>query len=164
MASRFKSLNNLLTWCRTLADSNLYFGGLVTKKQISNAWFRYIRSWRTASLINRLIWFLQGAFPTFFFNGDWKTAGLSLCHLVFDANWSQRLIDTMFEDFPDCASGTQPEFFRESISLTHALRRFLPLARRRLITLRPPGVDIRARNPCFFLRRRLFGWKVRFIV
>ena len=49
----------------------------------------------------------------------------------------------MFEDFPDCSSVMQPEFFRESISLTHALRRFLPLARRRLITLRPPGVATR---------------------
>lgn len=38
------------------------------------------------------------------------------------------------------------------------------MARRRFMTLRPPGVAIRARNPCFFLRRRLFGWKVRFMI
>jgi len=38
-----------------------------------------------------------------------------------------------------------------------------PLARRRLRTRRPAGVLIRARNPCVFLRWRLFGWNVRFI-
>ena len=57
-----------------------------------------------------------------------------------------------------------PDRLRVSFLYAHALRRFLPLARLRLITLRPPGVDMRALKPCFFLRRRLFGWKVRFIV
>lgn len=41
--------------------------------------------------------------------------------------------------------------------------RLRPLARRRLSTLRPPSVLMRDRNPCTFLRRRLWGWKVRFI-
>ena len=45
----------------------------------------------------------------------------------------------------------------------HALRRSRPFALLRLIILRPPGVDILARKPCFFFLRRLFGWKVRFI-
>ena len=35
--------------------------------------------------------------------------------------------------------------------------RLRPLARRRLSTLRPPGVAIRARKPCVRLRRRLWG-------
>ena len=37
-------------------------------------------------------------------------------------------------------------------------RRARPFARRRLRILRPPGVAIRARNPCVRLRRRLCGW------
>jgi hypothetical protein len=41
--------------------------------------------------------------------------------------------------------------------------RFLPLARRRLSTIRPPGVAIRARNPCVRFLRRLLGWYVLFM-
>jgi hypothetical protein len=41
--------------------------------------------------------------------------------------------------------------------------RFRPFARRRLSTRRPPLVSIRTRNPWVRLRRRVFGWKVRFI-
>jgi hypothetical protein len=37
-----------------------------------------------------------------------------------------------------------------------------PRRRRVLITARPARVRIRCRNPCFFFRFRLFGWKVRF--
>ena len=69
----------------------------------------------------------------------------------------------MLKNFPNNFTIIQPDCFRKRIFKTHALSLFLPLARRRLITLRPPGVAIRARNPCFFLRRRLLGWKVRFI-
>ena len=36
------------------------------------------------------------------------------------------------------------------------------VARRALRTARPARVAIRARNPCFLARRRLFGWNVRF--
>ena len=39
-----------------------------------------------------------------------------------------------------------------------------PLARRDERTARPPFVDMRARNPCFLARLRLFGWNVRFVV
>jgi hypothetical protein len=35
--------------------------------------------------------------------------------------------------------------------------RFRPLERRRFSTIRPFFVDIRIRNPCAFLRRRVFG-------
>ena len=42
------------------------------------------------------------------------------------------------------------------------VRRFRPLRRRRLRTARPWRVFMRSRKPCFFLRRRLFGWNVRF--
>jgi hypothetical protein len=37
-------------------------------------------------------------------------------------------------------------------------RRWRPLARRRLSTLRPPGVAMRAMNPWVRFRRRLWGW------
>ena len=43
-----------------------------------------------------------------------------------------------------------------------AERRARPLARRALITARPPAVAMRARKPCFFARRRSLGWNVRF--
>ena len=38
-----------------------------------------------------------------------------------------------------------------------AVRRFRPFARRRFSTFRPPGVAMRARNPCVLFRRRLLG-------
>lgn len=37
-----------------------------------------------------------------------------------------------------------------------------PWRRRPLITARPARVRIRRRKPCFFLRFRMLGWKVRF--
>ena len=44
-----------------------------------------------------------------------------------------------------------------------ALSRARPLARRALITARPPRVLIRARNPWVRFRFRLLGWNVRFM-
>jgi len=38
------------------------------------------------------------------------------------------------------------------------------LARRAEITLRPPTVFIRARNPCVRARRMFEGWNVRFMM
>jgi hypothetical protein len=38
-----------------------------------------------------------------------------------------------------------------------------PFARRALMTLRPPLVAMRARNPWVRLRRRLLGWNVLFM-
>jgi hypothetical protein len=46
--------------------------------------------------------------------------------------------------------------------MNQAESRARPLARRFLITARPPRVLIRARNPCFFARRWVLGWNVRF--
>ena len=43
-----------------------------------------------------------------------------------------------------------------------ALRRLRPLRRRRARMAWPWRVRMRTRKPCFFLRRRLFGWNVRF--
>lgn len=50
------------------------------------------------------------------------------------------------------------------VSGHYTTSRALPLARRRFKTRRPPFVFMRERKPCFFLRRRLCGWKVRFTV
>ena len=47
-------------------------------------------------------------------------------------------------------------------SLGQALRRLRPRCRRFFSTARPPRVRDRRRKPCFFLRLRLLGWKVRF--
>lgn len=46
----------------------------------------------------------------------------------------------------------------------YAVRRERPLDRRLAIIDRPARVRIRARNPCLRARRRLLGWKVRFMV
>ena len=43
-------------------------------------------------------------------------------------------------------------------------KRVRPLARRALITARPPRVFIRSRKPCVRARRVLEGWYVRFMV
>lgn len=42
--------------------------------------------------------------------------------------------------------------------------RVRPLARRPARIARPARVRIRSRKPCVFARRRLLGWKVRFMV
>jgi hypothetical protein len=42
--------------------------------------------------------------------------------------------------------------------------RALPFALRAFITLRPPRVCIRARNPCVLARFKLLGWNVRFML
>jgi hypothetical protein len=42
------------------------------------------------------------------------------------------------------------------------VKRLRPFARRRFRTKRPFLVLIRTRNPCVRLRRRVFGWNVRF--
>ena len=47
-------------------------------------------------------------------------------------------------------------------SVNQADSRARPRARRDLSTARPARLRIRRRKPCFFLRFRLFGWKVRF--
>ncbi len=44
------------------------------------------------------------------------------------------------------------------------VRRLRPLARRRFRTSRPFFVLMRTKKPCVRLRRRRFGWNVRFMV
>lgn len=43
-------------------------------------------------------------------------------------------------------------------------KRLRPLARRALITLRPPFVFMRTKKPCVRARRVLEGWYVRFMM
>ena len=61
---------------------------------------------------------------------------------------------------------TAPPQFLERAAITNspdqADRRRRPLSRRERNTLRPARVDMRERKPCFFARRRLLGWNVRF--
>jgi hypothetical protein len=45
---------------------------------------------------------------------------------------------------------------------SETVRRLRPFARRRFSTCWPSLVRMRTRNPCVRLRRRLFGWNVRF--
>jgi len=46
---------------------------------------------------------------------------------------------------------------------SYGIRRLRPLARRALITARPPRVFMRARNPWVRACLRLPGWKVRLV-
>jgi hypothetical protein len=58
-----------------------------------------------------------------------------------------------------------PQFLERAAvtnSPDQADRRRRPLSRRDRRTLRPARVDMRERKPCFFARRRLLGWNVRF--
>ena len=93
----------------------------------------------------------------------WKAAGVNFCFFIFNPDHSQWFIHTVFENLPNNTALIQPDRFRKSLIHDHALRRLRPFALLRLMILRPPGVAILARKPCFFFRRRLFGWKVRFI-
>ncbi len=58
--------------------------------------------------------------------------------------------------------GSSDEETRRAVSQAESLCR--PLPRRRWIVARPAAVRIRVRNPCLRLRRRLFGWYVRFMM
>ena len=93
----------------------------------------------------------------------WKSAGVNSCFFIFYSDYSQWFIYPDWEDLPNNSALIQPYIFRKSLIHDHALRRLRPFALLRLMILRPPGVDILARKPCFFFLRRLFGWKVRFI-
>ena len=69
------------------------------------------------------------------------------------ALWSSQVVEVLTAaDTSDRLTG----------QLTYALIRWRPLRRRDFSTARPALVDIRARKPCFFARRRVLGWKVRF--
>jgi hypothetical protein len=71
--------------------------------------------------------------------------------------------------FSHCAGPREPDRPHASArtgsgeSAHQAERRFLPLARRALITARPARVAMRARKPCLRARFRRLGWNVRFI-
>ena len=93
----------------------------------------------------------------------WKSAGFNACFFIFYSYYSQWFVYTVWENLPNNSALIQPYIFRKSLIHYHALRRLRPFALLRLMILRPPGVDILARKPCFFFLRRLFGWKVRFI-
>ena len=98
-----------------------------------------------------------------FFYWYWKAARVNFCFFIFNPDHSQWFVRTVFENLPNNKALVQPDCFRKSLIHYHALRRLRPFALLRLMILRPPGVAILARKPCFFFRRRLFGWKVRFI-
>lgn len=59
---------------------------------------------------------------------------------------------------PGCLEARMPRLW------TQAERRVRPLERRFARIARPARVRIRARKPCLRARRRLLGWKVRFMV
>lgn len=63
-----------------------------------------------------------------------------------------------------CLGNDSPIWFPTiSKHFFYGVRRALPLALRAFITLRPPRVCMRARNPCVLARFKLLGWNVRFM-
>ena len=66
-------------------------------------------------------------------------------------------------DLLELAAFPDPVRWGEGLSQPQTARRFRPFRRRRFRTSRPSWVLMRSRKPCFLLRRRLFGWKVRFM-
>jgi len=70
-----------------------------------------------------------------------------------------------FRIAPEPVPGAEPPVRRpprDPVGGHYGASRALPLARRRFRIRRPALDFIRARKPCFFLRLRLCGWKVRF--
>src|SRR5207253_1891683 len=59
-------------------------------------------------------------------------------------------------------NATEPRGYRAR-RLAVGVSRRRPLRRRALMTLTPPGLDMRARNPWTLTRWRFFGWWVRFM-
>ena len=57
----------------------------------------------------------------------------------------------------DTLVATKRAIFPSKLAVAYADSRRRPLARRARRTARPPLVDIRARKPCFFARRRILG-------
>ncbi len=98
-----------------------------------------------------------------FFYGNQKPAGEGVGCAVADPDGTKGTVRTPGKHLPNVPPSPQAHGTGEGVFPDHALRRLRPLARRRLITLRPPGVAMRALNPCLRLRRRLFGWNVRFM-
>lgn len=63
----------------------------------------------------------------------------------------------------EVVSDSTRTYVRARFGGTVTVNRLRPLARRRLRTLRPPGVSMRARKPCVRFLLMLLGWYVRFI-
>jgi len=71
----------------------------------------------------------------------------------------RRLLSVMVRIPPKWA----PPGFYFSLLSSETVSFLRPFARRLANTLRPLAVCIRLRKPCTVLRRRLWGWNVRFI-
>lgn len=96
--------------------------------------------------------------PHLFLDGDEEAAGSLIPGQKLDAEQPQWAVGTFRKNPANLPSLIQTNRLGKTPVFHQALRRLRPLARRRLMTRRPAGVAIRERNPCFFLRRRLFGW------
>jgi hypothetical protein len=133
------------------------------------------------SRINRLARFLRTAFPSFFDATSPSRVSpddLATTRTVRNRplpRWAAsntRLNSPRFLSRRLLSSRREDAFERAVTMLGNAawtgydeetVRRFRPLARRRLITCRPFFVLMRTRNPWVRARRWRFGWKVRFM-
>jgi hypothetical protein len=82
---------------------------------------------------------------------DAESWGIGLSHIGAEEFADSPI--SLFRDFLEIAASQEAGCFREF----HAASFFLPALRRRLMTLRPPGVFILARNPIDFFLRSLLG-------
>jgi hypothetical protein len=133
---------------------------------------------RKYSRIERLIRFRVTAFPTlpltvipkrfsccrFAHTTTTKFADCSLTpRRERFANSARFRTRAVFGNRCDALSDPTRTYVRARFGGTVTVNRLRPLARRRLMTLRPPGVSMRARKPCVRFLLILLGWYVRFI-
>jgi hypothetical protein len=98
------------------------------------------------------------------FCGDDAELGGFVRGIVPDLNCKEESLAPAGEPSREARRAAQPRRARQSgANDVHTARRARPLARRALITARPPRDFIRTRKPWVRLRRVLDGWYVRFI-
>ena len=66
-------------------------------------------------------------------------------------------LDRQLQSPPAPDRAVSPQLARRQPTTYRVVKRLRPFARRRASTLRPPGVELRFRNPCFVLPFRFFG-------
>jgi len=66
-------------------------------------------------------------------------------------------LDRQLQSPPAPDSAVSPQSARRQPTTYRVVSRLRPFARRRASTFRPPGVELRFRNPCFVLPFRFFG-------
>jgi len=126
---------------------------------------------RTSSRNRRLILFRTTALPSFRLTARPTRGRPTTLSLTNTARYSEaarrpeRRVRSKSAERSSRAcrfNATEPGGYRAR-RLAVGVSRRRPLRRRALMTLTPPGLDMRARNPWTLTRWRFFGWWVRFM-